>query len=175
MASRVCALILHNRVAFSSHREPVCAPRPCSSLSESLRSGMIRDRLIPELKREFTGCKIAFGTPPQPIAIFPAAQEAVGKVLIYDDGDEATVVIENITHTHFTPDEPPPSSSELDSLVTQEVVSFLKALFADRILLNIHRDLGSSGWADFDGISPVELSPDYRYYLWSKPFPPYQN
>lgn len=64
---------------------------------------MIRDRLIPALKREFAGWEIAFDSPPQPIATFPAVQSEVGRVLVYDDGDEATVLIEKITHGHFNP------------------------------------------------------------------------
>ena len=67
---------------------------------------MIRDSLIPALKREFAGWEITFDTPPQPIATFPAAQEAVGKVFVYDDGDEVTVAIEKITHSHFNPYNP---------------------------------------------------------------------
>jgi hypothetical protein len=64
---------------------------------------MIRDCLIPPLKREFPGWEIVFDNPPRPIGTFPATQAAVGKVLVYDDGDEATLLIENITHGHFNP------------------------------------------------------------------------
>lgn len=64
---------------------------------------MIRDHLIPALKREFAGWEIQFAYPPHAIATFPAAQPEVGRVLVYDDGDEVTVLIEKITHGHFNP------------------------------------------------------------------------
>jgi hypothetical protein len=48
---------------------------------------MIRDYLVPALKREFAGWEINFAAPPQPVATFAATQEKVGRLMIYDDGD----------------------------------------------------------------------------------------
>ncbi len=79
---------------------------------------MIRDCLIPALKGEFAGWEIEYNTPPQPIAIFPASQEAVGRVLIYDDGDEATVLIEKITHGHFSPYDETLREEKRDKIIT---------------------------------------------------------
>src|SRR5688572_20645563 len=101
---------------------------------------MIRDRLIPALKREFAGWEIQFDSPPQAIATFPSAQPNVGRVLVYDHGHEATVLIEKITHGHFNPYDDELSESERDEMVTDDVIDFLKALFSDRVLLHSRAD-----------------------------------
>lgn len=134
---------------------------------------MIRDRLIPALKSEFAGWEIAFDAPPQPIATFPAAQKAVGKVLIYDDGEEATIYIENITHGHFSPYNETLSEGQRDKIVTDDVIDFLKALFSDRVLLHSSADNHIGGWTRLDlKEGPVELSESFRYFLWSHPYEP---
>lgn len=132
---------------------------------------MIRDSVIPALKSEFAGWKITFDTPPQPVAIFPARQEAVGRVLAYDDGDEATVLIEKITHGHFNPYDKTPQGEQRDKIVTEDVIDFLKALFSDRVLLHTSPDNRRGGWTRLDlKKRPVELSPPFRYFLWSGPY-----
>ena len=133
---------------------------------------MIRDRLIPALKREFAGWEIQFDTPPQPIATFSAAQPAVGRVLVYDDGAEATVLIEKITHGHFNPYDEKLSEAQKDEIVTEDVIDFLRALFSDRVLLHCTPDGPMGGWTRMDLAhdGPVELSPSQQYFLWSRPF-----
>jgi hypothetical protein len=132
---------------------------------------MIHDRLIPALKREFAGREIAFDTPPQPIAIFPAAQPAVGRVMVYDDGDEATVLIENITHGHFNAYDEKLSEARRAEIITEDVIAFLRALFSDRVLLFTSPDNHVGGWTRLDlKDGPVELSLSYRYFLWSRPY-----
>lgn len=133
---------------------------------------MIRDCLIPALKREFDGWEIQFGTPPQAIAIFAAAQPDVGRVLIYDEGDEARVLIEKISHGHFNPYDEKLSESQRDEIVTEDVIEFLRALFSDRVLLHCASDGRVGGWmrTDLAHDRPVELSKGQRYFLWSRPF-----
>jgi hypothetical protein len=132
---------------------------------------MIRDRLIPALKSQFAGWEILFDAPPQPIAIFPSLQQAVGRVLVYDDGEEATVLIENITHGHFSPYLENLPESQRDETVTEDVVDFLEALFSDRIPLHCSADKHQGGWVRLDlKDGPVELSPDFQYFLWSRPY-----
>jgi hypothetical protein len=134
---------------------------------------MIRDYLIPALKSEFAGWEISFGEPPDPIATFPSCQEAVGKVTIYDDGGEATVCIEKITHGHFDPHGETLTAEERDRIIAEKALGFLKALFSDRVLLCTNPSNGVGGWMRLglkDG--PVELSPSFRYFLWSRPYEP---
>jgi len=62
---------------------------------------MIRDVLLPKLMDRFPGRGIRTGTPPGPIAVFPASHPEVGDLSIYDDVEEATVSIGMITHGHY--------------------------------------------------------------------------
>ena len=107
---------------------------------------MIRNYLVPARKKEFSGWEISFGDPPQPIATFPACQEAVGKVLVYDDGQEATVCIEKLTHGHFNPFDEILTENERAKIITEDVVNFLKALFSDRVLLHTSTVNRVGGW-----------------------------
>ncbi len=132
---------------------------------------MIRDCLIPAMKREFSGWEVAFDVPPQPIAAFAAAQPSVGRVLVYDDGDEATVLIENVTHGHFNSYDEKLSDAQRDEMVTEDVIDFLKALFSDRVLLHCSPDKHGDGWTRLDlKVGPIELSPSFQYFLWSRPY-----
>jgi len=133
---------------------------------------MISDFLIPALKREFAGWEISFGSPPQPIATFPACQEAVGEVVVCDDGDEVTVYIGKITHGHFSDDETL-NREEKENSIAEDVIHFLKALFADRVLFSRNMENGENGSIMLDyNNSPIELSPSRRYFLWTKPYEP---
>jgi len=134
---------------------------------------MIRDCLVPALKREFAGWDIAFDTPPNPIATFPASQGAAGRVFVHDDGDEVTIHIEKITHGHFNPYDETLSDEERARIITDDVIGFLKALFSDRVLLNVSDGHKSSGWARLDLTDkPVKLKESTRYFLWSGAYEP---
>jgi len=134
---------------------------------------MIRDRLISEIKKTFSGWDMAINPVDNPIIRFPAAQKDIGDVLIYDDGDEATVYVENISLGHFNPYDETLTQEQREIAVTEDVISFLQALFADRVLLHTAPDHRMGGWTRLDlHHGPVALSPDRRYYLWSKPYEP---
>lgn len=107
---------------------------------------MIRDVLLPALQSEFPSRN--FRTDDSPIAIgsFPSAHEEVGDVTIWDNGDEATVGIGDITHGHFNTYDENLTQEEIVQRVTQEVLAFLTDLFADRVLLWKSADGGSGGW-----------------------------
>ncbi len=138
---------------------------------------MIRDSLVPALKREFGDWDIQFDTPPQAIATFPAAQPEVGKVLVYDNGDEVTVTIEKITHGHFRAYGESIPEAQGDESVTEDVIDFLHALFSDRILLHCSYDGRTGGWTRIDLAQDgsAEFLKSRRYYLWSRPFENYDN
>lgn len=132
---------------------------------------MIRDRLIPALKAQFPEWEIDFSPEAPAIAAFPALQPAVGRVLIYDDGDEATVAIEHITHGHFSPHDAGLSDDEREKIIVEDVIGFLRALFADRVLLSVSANRGFGGWSRLDLCKgPVHLSPSLSYFLWSRPY-----
>lgn len=132
---------------------------------------MISDLLVPALKREFAGWEIDYSPEAPAVVAFPASQEGVGRVLIYDDGAEATVLIENISHGHFRSFDEGVTKEEREKEIVEDVVEFLKALFSDRVLLHTSTDRRIGGWTRMDyPEGPAALSPTLRYFLWSKPF-----
>ena len=131
---------------------------------------MIRDKLIPLLEQKYADLGVRVGSPPDPIAVFPAKHPGVGDLSIYDDGDEATVLIGEITHGHFNPYDAALTQEEAEARVTDEVLEFLGDLFADRYLLWKSRDNGSGGWQHLDYIDkPIRPRKNTDYFVWSGP------
>ena len=132
---------------------------------------MIRDLLIPAIKEAFPDKPFVFGSPPEPIAKLPSEVAEIGDLLIYDDDEEATVSVSEITHSHFNPYDQSLTRDQIDRRVTDEVIEFLRALFSDRVLLyrTPSRSMG--------GFSVLSDSPDEEkivkgreYFLWSGPY-----
>ncbi len=109
------------------------------------------------------------GAPPDAVATFPAAHPVVGDLDIYDDGNEATVAIDDITHGHFNPHDPALSEKEIAARVTDDVLCFLEAMFADRVLLWKVQG-GAGGWMPLDRKSDPMLPLDAQKYVWSGPW-----
>ncbi len=88
---------------------------------------------------------------------------------IYDDGDEATVNIGNVTHHHINPYDPDMSHIERAQWVTDEVVEFLQSLFDDRVFLWTQRGIGRSGMQQpYEGAIPDDLPDDADLFVWSR-------
>lgn len=148
-----------------------CTARSCE------RDTVSRTRLRPwgrslrvSLSRRFGERAFRRGTPPEPIAVFSAKHADVGDVRVWDEGDEATLEIGTITHSHFNPHDPQLNSTEIAARVTDEVVEFLDDLFADRVLLWKAADGRSAGWVDVSEANDADALPsDSMAYLWSGP------
>ena len=116
--------------------------------------------------------EIEFTTPSPPGAaiVIPARHEGVGDVSIWDDGDEATLDIRNISHSHFTDYTPGISEEEAAHSISEDVIGFLEDLFADRVLL-WKSSCGGGGWRMLaDGEVPqVHSDAGTQYYFWSGP------
>jgi hypothetical protein len=127
---------------------------------------MLRDHLITALSREFPDVPFAFGFASDPVATLPSPCLEVGTLTIYDDGDEATVDISEITHGHFNPYDQSLSDEEHWASITESVVGFLRALFADRVLLNRTPERAMGGWQrlDLSSESP-QRHQSYEYFL----------
>jgi hypothetical protein len=130
----------------------------------------IREVLVPALEAAFPATGLRVLAPPGPVAIFPAACAEVGDVQIYDDGDEATIVIENVTHHHINPYDTEMRSRERAEWVTQEVVEFLHALFDDRVFLwSRHQARGGGGWQQpYEGVIPDDVPEHVDMFVWSR-------
>jgi len=130
----------------------------------------IRDVLVPALEAAFPGVGMRFGAPPEPVAVFPAACSEVGDVQIYDDGEEATVIIENVTHHHSNPYDQGMTPGERAQWVTDEVVEFLHKLFADRVFLwSLKQGRGGGGWQQpYEGVIPDGVPEEADMFVWSR-------
>jgi hypothetical protein len=131
---------------------------------------MIRDLLLPALVANFPNRGFRTGDSPNAIGIFPAAHAEVGDVTIWDDGDEATVGIGEITHGHFNPYDETLTEQQIAERVTSDVVAFLTDLFADRVLLWKSLNNGAGGWQVLEGENDFSLmDAEALTYLWSGP------
>ena len=132
---------------------------------------MIRDRLIPALRERFPTESFTFSEPPEPIASLPARNAALGRLEICDDGDEATVYITEVTHGHFSCYDDSLTPEQHETTITADVLDFLEALFADRVLLYRTPSRSMGGWTRLD-LSPESerIRRDREYFLWSRPY-----
>jgi hypothetical protein len=127
---------------------------------------MISTILIPKLQERFPERGLRINAAPSPCAVFPAIHPEVGDIEIYDDGDELTVVAGNFTHGHFSNYDEGLSAEEKASAISDEVLGFLRDLFADQIVLwGSHQ--GSGGW--FKRGEYSEYKGDAQEYVWSGP------
>jgi hypothetical protein len=131
---------------------------------------MIRDVLLPALLANFPNRGFRIDDSPNAVGVFPAAHPDVGDVTIWDDGDEATVGISEITHGHFNPYDETLSEKQVAERVTSDVVEFLNDLFADRVLLWKSQDGRSGGWRILGHDNAYSIMDgDDITYLWSGP------
>lgn len=133
---------------------------------------MLRDHLIAALKHDFAHVPFVYGTAPKPMATVTSPCAEVGDLYIYEHGEEATVGLSEITHGHFDCYGKTLSDEERASGITEQVIDFLRALFADRVLLYRTPNRGMGGWRRLD-LSPESRERDTRceYFLWSGPAP----
>jgi hypothetical protein len=106
------------------------------------------------------------------IALFPAKHEKVGCLIIYEDEDSITFVIEKVTHDHvYFQDNYGKINSNLT--IVLECMQFLDELFNDKLLLGLQKDLmGTVIIPLFVTDDPYpHMEPHYDYFVWSGPLP----
>lgn len=133
---------------------------------------MIRNVLAPVLQKKFANKGVILHSDSNVMATFPASHPDVGDVTVWDDENEVTVGIREITHTHFETTEGSMSPSVMAQQVTADVVHFLENLFADRILLWRSWSGRSASWQLVEGsIDDVPREKTGRWFVWSGPLP----
>jgi len=131
---------------------------------------MIRDLLIPQIKERFAQYQPVINLNDNPVVTITNPLPAIGAVTIWDEGEEATLAIGKISHGHFTIYEKGLSPEVIHQRLADNLLDFLEALFADKVLLWVSDDGEAGGWQRIDlspDISPPE--PGGRFYLWSGP------
>jgi hypothetical protein len=132
---------------------------------------MIRDLLVPAVQQAFPDKLFVVSSTPHPVLKLGSGCTDVGDLAIYDDGQEATVSITEITHGHFGPNDENLTRDEIDAQVTEDVICFLHALFSDHVLLYRTPERNMGGWSIFeDAPNPDELVAGREYFLWSGPY-----
>ena len=131
---------------------------------------MIRDVLIPEIRERFPEVGFEFLDDPQPFARLTCPCVELGELEIHDDGEEVTVVLTNITHSHYNPCRKMPDV-ERAQWVTTAVIDFLVALFEDRVLLYCSADRMQGGSQIHESsVDPSRSIPgmeQYDCFVWS--------
>ena len=142
----------------------------------------VRDTLQSELARRFDGQRLRIGARPAPLAVFAARHPGIGDVTIDDSGidtDFSVVVsVGAILVTHFHNYDDHLDAAEREARLSSDVVRFLEALFADRLLLWRSTDGRGAAWrerGEAGHLEPLVLDNRiYRRYLWSGPLTPWQ-
>jgi hypothetical protein len=132
-------------------------------------NSVLSSLLLPILRERFPGRGLVEGTPPGPIAVFPGVHPGILGLSIYNDGDELTVSVDDLTHGHFAAYDSGLSEAEREQQVVEAVVDFLDALFADRVAVWGQANVGG-GWyrIDRDGFGRPSGIPEF---VWSGPRP----
>ncbi len=134
---------------------------------------MLRDKLIPLLEQKFGASSFTKGIDPDPIASFPPAHPEVGELKIFDDGDELTVEISEITHGHFSSMDIATTQEDVEQAIAENVVAFIEDLFKDKYILWRTNRRGFGGWEHVDSISEdgrlTFAEDDAILFTWSGP------
>ena len=128
---------------------------------------MLSQLLLPVLRQRFPGRGLVPGVPPEPCAVFPGTHPGIRRVAIYDDGDELTLCIDDLTHGHFAEYAEGLSDAERAGRVVESVAEFLAALFADRVVVWGRHNIGG-GWYRPDLGGSGERA-GVREFVWSGP------
>lgn len=134
---------------------------------------MIFDYLIPKLEKVFPnrGLKVDKS---EGHAVFPAIHPSFGDLEIHDDGEEITIYAGNFTHGHFSNYEDGLSPEEAAKKISERVIAFLEATFADKMVF-WGSNTGAGGWGELsDSLKRIfenhGVTADFKKkYVWSGP------
>jgi hypothetical protein len=108
---------------------------------------MIHDYLVPAIQKTFPDKPFVFAKPPHPVASLRSPCTQLGELQICDDGDEATVYITEATHGHFGCYDECLRTEAKEQQIAEDVIAFLSALFADRVVVwRIAHGRVAGGW-----------------------------
>ena len=93
---------------------------------------MIATLLIPQLKQKFPAKPFTVSSNDQTIITFPAANPDVGDLEIHDDGDELTIVIGRIMHSHITCHNDQLSLAARQQNIVSDAIDFIDSIFNEK-------------------------------------------
>jgi|SRR5215510_10193814 len=130
---------------------------------------MIREVLIPKLQARFAARGFQHGSEKNSIGFFPAAHTQVGELAMFDDGDEATIYIGQITHLHI--DSEASEEHRAEEEIANEVISFLEDLFADKMMIWKLNITGENGVLPVANVEEWGMDHRASTFVWSGPVP----
>jgi hypothetical protein len=134
---------------------------------------MISDYLVPAVKEVFPNLAFKISPTSNPIISLFASSAEIGDLHIYDDGDQATVIITGIAHGDFGVYDENLNTEEKEQVITEDVISFLVTLFCDRVVLYRTSSKGIAGWTVIEqGVKDIEFVAGREYFVWSGPITP---
>jgi hypothetical protein len=128
---------------------------------------MLSMLLLTVLRERFPNRGLVEGTPPQPCAVFSGLHSGIRGVSIYDDGDELTVFIDDLTHGHFAEYDDTLSDAQREQRIVEAVTDFLEALFSDQVAVWGEHNSGG-GFYRIDLSDPGRTS-GVSEFVWSGP------
>jgi hypothetical protein len=129
--------------------------------------------LFPRLKRYFPNLAFKISPTSNPIISLSSSSAEIGDLHIYDDGDQATVIITGITQGDFGVYDENLNTEEKEQIITEDVISFLVTLFSDRVVLYRTSSKGMGGWTVIEqGVKDIEFVAGREYFAWSGPITP---
>jgi hypothetical protein len=93
----------------------------------------LSERLLPLLREAFPNEAVELGPQAHILATYTSPHPEVGCVAIQDDGDEITLFLGGRTHMHFGSYDDDLSEERRSLAIAEQVVVFLRRLFADEI------------------------------------------
>src|ERR1051326_6972758 len=138
---------------------------------------VILDAIIAAIRHKTPDCGVRIETNPtandqysQAMIVIPARHPKVGDVVIWEDGEEATVFIGALTHHHVNPYDTGLTPEQRAAWIAADVAAFTSDLLSDRIL--IWRASGRGGWTKVDERpARAPATPAREWFVWSGPLP----
>ena len=127
---------------------------------------MLSSLLTPALRERFPDRGLVAGESPGAVAAFPGIHPGIRGVSVFDDGHELTVVLDDLTHGHFSEYDGAVPEAERERRIVDAVVEFLEDLFADRVAVWGQSNLG--GWYRTD-LGESSAPAGVPEFVWSGP------
>jgi hypothetical protein len=140
--------------------------------------GLLSQLLLLVLRERFPDRGLVEGSPPEPCAVFPGIHPGIRGVSIYDDGDELTLCVDDLTHGHFSEYTEGLPEAEREQRIVERAVEFLEALFADKVVVWGQRHMGGwyrPEWGDSDRNTVIQIGgtgseAPVQEFVWSGPY-----
>ncbi|MGC4005733.1 MAG: hypothetical protein QM811_22475 [Pirellulales bacterium] len=139
---------------------------------------MLSQLLLPALRERFPDRGLVAGEPPEPCAVFPGIHPGIRGVSIYDDGDELTLCVDDLTHGHFNEYTEGLPEAEREQRIIENAVEFLEALFADKVVVWGQQHMGGwfrPEWGDAGSNTVIPIGgtggeTPVQEFVWSGPY-----